>query len=33
MTGIAVWEVRDGKLVRNTVEQASFELYQSLLAD
>ena len=28
MTGTAIWEVReDGKLMRNTVEQASFELY------
>jgi hypothetical protein len=34
MTGTAVWEVRDdGKLLRNTVEQASFELYQRLLAN
>src|SRR5947209_6914777 len=32
MTGTAIWEVReDGKLTRNTVEQASFELYHSLL--
>jgi steroid delta-isomerase-like uncharacterized protein len=32
MTGTAVWEVReDGKLVRGSVEQASFELYRSLL--
>ncbi|MGB8504634.1 MAG: nuclear transport factor 2 family protein [Mycobacterium sp.] len=32
MTGTAIWEVReDGKLVRNTVEQASFELYHYLL--
>jgi steroid delta-isomerase-like uncharacterized protein len=34
MTGTAVWEVRDdGKLLRNTIEQASFELYQRLLAN
>jgi|SRR6476620_9570686 len=33
MTGTAVWAVRDdGKLLRNWVEQASFELYQRLLA-
>ena len=33
MTGTAVWEVRgDGKLLRNWVEQASFETYQRLLA-
>jgi steroid delta-isomerase-like uncharacterized protein len=32
MTGTAIWEVReDGKLVRSTVEQASFELYRQLL--
>jgi steroid delta-isomerase-like uncharacterized protein len=32
MTGTAIWEVReDGKLTRNTVEQASFELYHFLL--
>lgn len=32
MTGTAIWEVRqDGKLTRNTVEQASFELYRYLL--
>jgi len=34
MTGTAIWEVRgDGKLVRNTVEQASYELYKSFIAD
>jgi steroid delta-isomerase-like uncharacterized protein len=33
MTGTAIWAVReDGKLLRNWVEQASFELYQRLLA-
>ena len=33
MTGTAVWEVgEDGKLRRNWVERASFELYQRLLA-
>jgi steroid delta-isomerase-like uncharacterized protein len=33
MTGTAIWEVReDGKLERNTVEQASFEQYRQLLA-
>ena len=33
MTGTAVWAVRDdGKLQHNWVEQASFELYQRLLA-
>ena len=32
MTGTAIWEVReDGKLTRNTVEQASFEVYHSLI--
>jgi steroid delta-isomerase-like uncharacterized protein len=33
MTGTAVWTVGDGKLHRGWVEQASYELYQSLLAD
>jgi steroid delta-isomerase-like uncharacterized protein len=34
MTGTAVWAVReDGKLLRNWVEQASFDLYQRLLAE
>ena len=33
MTGTAVWAVReDGKLLRNWVEQASFDLYQRRLA-
>ena len=31
MTGTAVWTVDDGKLKRGWVEQASFELYRSLL--
>ena len=33
MTGTAVWTVGDGKLQHGWVEQASYELYQSLLAD
>jgi steroid delta-isomerase-like uncharacterized protein len=34
MTGTAVWAVReDGKLLRNWVEQASFDLYRRLLAE
>jgi steroid delta-isomerase-like uncharacterized protein len=32
MTGTAVWTVGDGKLQRGWVEQASYELYRSLLA-
>jgi hypothetical protein len=32
MTGTAVWTVGDGRLQRGWVEQASFELYHSLLA-
>jgi steroid delta-isomerase-like uncharacterized protein len=31
MTGTAVWTVADGKLRHGWVEQASFELYRSLL--
>ena len=31
MTGTAIWTVDDGKLKRGWVEQASFELYRSLL--
>jgi steroid delta-isomerase-like uncharacterized protein len=31
MTGTAIWEVDDGKVKRGWVEQASFELYRSLL--
>ena len=31
MTGTAIWTVDDGKLQRGWVEQASFELYRSLL--
>ncbi len=29
-TGIAIWEVRDGKLAHNWVERSAYELYQSL---
>lgn len=29
-TGIAVWEVRDGKLAHNWVERSAFELFQQL---
>ncbi len=29
-TGIAVWEIRDGKLAHNWVERSAWELYQSL---
>lgn len=32
LTGTAVWTVKDGKLQRGWVEQASFELYHYLLA-
>lgn len=31
MTGTAIWTVNDEKLQRGWIEQASFELYQSLL--
>lgn len=31
MTGTAVWSVADGKLRHGWIEQASFELYHSLL--
>ncbi|GAA3838999.1 ester cyclase [Amycolatopsis tucumanensis] len=31
-TGTAVWEVRDGRLARNWVERASWELRQRLTA-
>ncbi|MEU4667661.1 nuclear transport factor 2 family protein [Amycolatopsis sp. NPDC023774] len=31
-SGTAVWEVEDGKLVRNHVERASYELHQRLNA-
>ena len=29
-TGIAVWEIRDGRLAHNWVERSAWELYQSL---
>ncbi|MFD2255116.1 redoxin domain-containing protein [Luteolibacter algae] len=29
-TGIAIWEIRDGKLARNWVERSAWELYQAL---
>ena len=32
-TGIAIWEVRDGKLARCWVERSAWELYQNLDAD
>jgi predicted ester cyclase len=31
LTGIAVWEVRDGKLAHNWVERSAYELSQQLL--
>ena len=32
-TGIAIWEVRDGKLDRCWVERSAWELYQDLVTD
>ena len=29
-TGIAIWEIRDGKLAHNWVERSAWELYQRL---
>jgi len=30
LTGIAIWEIKDGKLAHNWVERSAFELYQNL---
>jgi len=32
-TGLAVWEVRDGRLAHNWIERSAYELYRQLTAD